>query len=399
MQKSDAWEDLGGQPAGLETVLAQAGRMGREILAHDWSTTPLGPMDDWTLSLRTTVCNLIASGQPIGFWAGPALTTFFNDAFIPILGERAATALGKPLSEVWFDVWDDILPMVRTALSGETVWRENLPLSMRRNGFDEATFWTFSYSPVRDEAGRVFGFLDIVTETTAAVVARGALERANDALAAEVLKSQQALEDRREAEQRQRLLQRELTHRMKNTLAMVQAIVSQSLRHATSIEDAGNVAAARIQALGRAQDMLNETGWEASPIEDVVAAAIAPHHDGAGASTGRFSLGGSPGQLTPQQGMGLSLAVHELATNAAKYGALSTAEGRIAITWTIGADESFHFEWREEGGPAVVPPVRKGFGSRLTERIVPTYFSGKAQLDYRPAGVIFLLDGTLAIGR
>lgn len=395
MQNENAWAGLADHAASLEDVLAGGGRMGTAILAHDWSATPLGPMASWPPSLQTTVSNLVTSGQPIAFWAGPDLTTFFNDGFIPIFGERAKTALGRPLSEVWFDVWDDILPMVRAALSGETVWRENFPLTMTRNGAEELTWWTFSYSPVRDEQGRVFGFLDIVTETTAAVQNRQIVLETNQALAAEVLKSKQALADRHEAEQRQRLLQRELTHRMKNTLAMVQAIVSQSLRHATSIEDAGQMAAARIQALGRAQDMLNETGWESSPISDVVAAAIEPHRDGGE----RFVVGGSSGQLTPQQGMGLSLAVHELATNATKYGALSSDAGKVLISWTITADQSFQFEWREVGGPTVAVPTRKGFGSRLTERIVPTYFSGKARLEYEPAGLVFSLDGTLDIGR
>ena len=376
-------------------MLAASEGMGAAILAYDWSSTRLGPMDTWAPSLRTTVGNLVTCGQPIAFWVGPDLTTLFNDGFVPIFGDRAKTALGRPLSEVWFDVWDEILPMVRAALSGETIWRENLPLTMSRNGSKELTYWTFSYSPVRDEQGRVIGFLDIVTETTAAVESRQVVEQINAALEAEVLKTRQALADRHEAEQRQRLLQRELTHRMKNTLAMVQAIVSQSLRHATSIEDAGQVAAARIQALGRAQDLLNETGWESSPIEDVVKSAIEPHQD----RDDRFLVAGSPGKLTPQQGLGLSLAVHELATNATKYGALSTDEGRVSISWDINGDEDFRFEWREQGGPAVSLPSRKGFGSRLTERIVPTYFSGKAQLDYAVSGLVFSLDGTLSLTR
>jgi two-component sensor histidine kinase len=202
--------------------------------------------------------------------------------------------------------------------------------------------------------------------------------------------TQQLLDERREADRRQRILQRELAHRMKNTLAMVQAVVTQSLRNATSLADARHQASERIQALGRAQDMLTETNWEAADIRAVVQAAVAPHLDGGE----RFVIGGPAADVTAQQAMGLLLAIHELATNATKYGALSTESGQVLLSWTID-DRLLHLEWQERGGSPVVPPTSKGFGSRLTERVVPTYFNGKASLSYPEEGLHYVLDGTI----
>lgn len=202
--------------------------------------------------------------------------------------------------------------------------------------------------------------------------------------------TQRLLDERRESDRRQRILQRELSHRMKNTLAMVQAVVTQSLRTAKSLDHAAHMATERIQALGRAQDMLTETNWETADMREVVAAAIAPHLDG----TERFIVAGPSAELSAQQAMGLALAIHELATNATKYGALSDAAGRISLTWEID-DGTFHLEWRESGGPTVVAPTDKGFGSRLTERVVPTYFRGKASLSYPKDGLRYVLDGAI----
>ncbi|WP_279482271.1 HWE histidine kinase domain-containing protein [Aureimonas sp. SK2] len=208
--------------------------------------------------------------------------------------------------------------------------------------------------------------------------------------ALKVAAMQRLLDDQRDWQRSQRVLQRELSHRMKNTLAMVQAVVTQSLRNADSLDDAARRATERIQALGRAQDMLTETNWETAQVADVVSAAIAPHHDGGH----RFTVAGPPVALTAQQAMGLALAIHELATNATKYGALSNEHGHVFIAWEDGADR-FRFTWRESGGPPVVAPERQGFGSRLTARVVPTYFSGTANLAYPVEGIEYSLEGSV----
>ncbi|MBS9721394.1 DUF4118 domain-containing protein [Tianweitania sp. BSSL-BM11] len=195
----------------------------------------------------------------------------------------------------------------------------------------------------------------------------------------------------KDREERQQVLQHELSHRMKNTLAIVQAVVDQSLRHAPDLKSASRTASARIMALGRSQDMLTQSNWQSADIRTIIDASLAPHVD----HSARFRLEGAGMKLTATQSMGLALMLHELATNAAKYGALSNEAGHVQIAWTKPAENRFELTWRESGGPPVVPPTRRGFGSRLIERIVPGYFHGETKLDYAPGGLVVTLAGTV----
>ncbi|WP_294642486.1 PAS domain S-box protein [uncultured Aureimonas sp.] len=192
----------------------------------------------------------------------------------------------------------------------------------------------------------------------------------------------------KEAEEVRTVLAQELAHRMKNTLAMVQAIATQTLRQATSMEEARNALSHRLGALARAQDILTQAASTDADALEVVAAAIAPHQTG----DGRIHIDGERLLLTSQQALGLSLAIHELATNAAKYGALSNATGTVRVSWTI-VDGAFVFTWIETGGPTVSAPERRGFGSRLIERIVASYFDGEGRIDFDPSGIRFKLTG------
>lgn len=212
--------------------------------------------------------------------------------------------------------------------------------------------------------------------------------RKSDAL---LVEQKRLLGEQRDRERQQRILQRELSHRMKNTLAMVQAVVSQSLRNATDTKLAAEQASARIQALALAQDALTATDWEAGDVETVVRTAIAPHNDG----HNRFEISGPSVAIAAQPALGLALAIHELATNATKYGALSVPDGKIIVRWQTPGDNQFQFSWTEANGPVIMEPKRSGFGSRLTERIVPTYFKGKAQATYPAGGYEYHLRGTL----
>jgi two-component sensor histidine kinase len=202
---------------------------------------------------------------------------------------------------------------------------------------------------------------------------------------------QRLLMEQKDRDQQQRILQRELSHRMKNTLAMVQAVVSQSLRNSQDPKLASGLASARIQALARAQDALTATDWSAADVETLIRTAVSPHDDG----TLRFRLDGPPIALEAQRSLGLALAIHELATNATKYGALKPEAGRVAICWDISGDNGFRFSWTETEGPLVEEPSRRGFGSRLTERVVPAYFKGTAKTRYAAGGVEYELEGTL----
>ncbi|WP_119154967.1 PAS domain-containing protein [Caldimonas tepidiphila] len=161
--------------------LAGGGEMGARMREHDWSDSPLGAPRDWPSSLRTTVGLMLNSGFPMFVAWGPELAFLYNDAYRDILGAKHPRALGRPFREIWAEIWADIAPLVDAALAGEASFRENLPLTMRRRGYDEATWFTFSYSPVHDEDGVVRGLFCACTETTAQVLAerrRGAeLER------------------------------------------------------------------------------------------------------------------------------------------------------------------------------------------------------------------------------
>jgi two-component sensor histidine kinase len=193
------------------------------------------------------------------------------------------------------------------------------------------------------------------------------------------------------AERQRDLLMHELAHRMKNTLAVVQAIVSQTMKHSGNLESAAERISGRLAALSSAQNILTETSWSAADIVHVVDSALTPHIDG----SERVKAVGPHAEITAQQALGLSLALHELATNAVKYGALSIPEGRVDIEWRVGSDRTLRFEWRESGGPTVVAGDRKGFGSRLTEKIVPSYFGGRAGVHFEPNGLRYLLEGVL----
>ncbi|TPM30852.1 PAS domain S-box protein [Mesorhizobium sp. B2-3-4] len=201
----------------------------------------------------------------------------------------------------------------------------------------------------------------------------------------------QDVTDRREAQARQELLTHELEHRIKNILAMVAAIASQTLRN-TDISTASATFNERLRALANAHDILNQTRWTSASIREVVDNTMATF------PLEQISISGPALPINPKMALTLALAVNELATNALKYGALSTPGGRVTIEWalhpaqeTSGAARLI-WRWREQGGPPVTPPTRRGFGRFLIERVLGTDFGGSVQIDYRPDGVECVLD-------
>lgn len=203
-----------------------------------------------------------------------------------------------------------------------------------------------------------------------------------------ILSISRDITDLKAAEEARAVLVQELAHRMKNTLAMVQAIVTQTLRQAKSMEEGRKAVSQRLSALGRAQDILTRSNFTEADIDEVIAVAIDPHR----VAEDRIAWSGPHLTLTAQQALGLSLATHELATNAAKYGALSNETGRVTMSWRV-EDGTFAFDWVESGGPPVAPPEGRGFGSKLIERIVASYFDGEGRLDFDPSGIRFRLTG------
>ncbi|MCW4116042.1 PAS domain S-box protein [Aurantimonas sp. MSK8Z-1] len=196
---------------------------------------------------------------------------------------------------------------------------------------------------------------------------------------------------RKRAEDDLRLVTHELQHRVKNTLAMVQAIASQTFRQASDVASARTAFEARLAALADVYDSLVHHNWRGAPIHTVVEGALAPH----GLGSGRFRIDGPELALGARHTLALSLALHELATNAAKYGALREESGRVDVIWRVdGRSEEarFHFKWQESGGPPVTAPSTFGFGTRMIERTLGGYFDGQAVFSYDTGGVCLKLE-------
>jgi two-component sensor histidine kinase len=201
--------------------------------------------------------------------------------------------------------------------------------------------------------------------------------------------------DRKRAEEQRDLLIKELEHRVKNTLTTVQSIASQSFRAAGIAPEALRAFDARLIALGNVHGVLTKQSWDAADLHDVVWAALRPH---SAPDRDRFTVEGPNVQVGPKCAVAFSMAVHELATNAIKYGALSADSGHVDIAWSA-ADDRLRWQWRERGGPPVAVPERTGFGSRMIERALALQLSGKVAIDYRPAGVVCTIDAPLAAMR
>ncbi|MFD2236556.1 sensor histidine kinase [Aureimonas populi] len=478
--------------------MAAGGLMGAQMREKDWAATPLGPPEGWPEVLKANLATMLSSPQPMfiawGAW-GTDLPFFFNDSYHPLLGAKAAGALGRPFAELWSDIWDDISPIARRALEGEGSRFDKMPLTMMRNGFPEETWWSFAYMPLREASGDVVGLLCVTSDaservrSTAALMAererltqlfekapsfmavlrgpdhvfelanpayqklighrevlgRSVAEALPDAAAQgyvelldRVYRTGQAfastgaqyavqvtqggpvderyvdfvyqpiidtdgtiagvfvdgvdVTERKQSETHLRLMINELNHRVKNSLATVQAIASQTFRDPERFEASRLAFSARLVALAKAHDILTETSWSRADLRMVMERVVQPHH--AEGDT-RFRLEGPGVSLDPKTALALSMAIHELCTNAVKYGALSADGGTVDITWTIeeGRDSSrLRFRWQEKGGPAVAPPQRKGFGSRLIERSLASELDGEVLIRYEPAGVVCTID-------
>lgn len=183
----------------------------------------------------------------------------------------------------------------------------------------------------------------------------------------------------------------ELRHRMKNVLAIVQAIANQTLRSGRSIEEARKALDGRLIAMGGAVDMLLQTAWSAADLRELTARALV--HGGE-----RVTLEGPELAVGPDAAMALSLVFHELESNAIKYGALSVPAGAVTIAWSVsGADGGarLSLEWRESGGPPCRPPSRHGFGSRMISKVVGARFGGASATDYAAEGLCWRLEAPM----
>ena len=313
----------------------RSGEAASEIRQLDWARTPLGEPEGWSVQLKTAVQMMLASMFPKAVIWGTDYTTVYNDAFRMILGDKTE-CMGKPLHVIWEEAWSELAPIAAKAFAGEATYIEDYPLVINRYGHMEQAYFTLSYSPILDGEGRVAGVMNTLIETTGKV----------------------------EAEKIAAILNAELAHRIKNTFSIIQAIATQTFRTAVESEHLKSFAS-RLHALANAHDVLRMGRNSSGTIEDIV--------DGIASSLGvkeRVLLEGREILIGPKGALSMSLAVHELMTNALKYGALSNASGTVSVSWEVrwnNGDKTLVFHWRESGGPPVSPPENTGFGSRLIE--------------------------------
>ena len=192
--------------------------------------------------------------------------------------------------------------------------------------------------------------------------------------------------ERRRAEEHRALLVGELNHRVKNTLAIVQAIARQTFRRADVPEEVREVFDGRLSALAAAHDLLTASEWQSAPLHDIVRDVIGL----CGLPEARAGIHGPRVVLEPREAVSVALALHELCTNAMKYGAMSVGGGMVEVTWQItdGAPPRFGLVWRETGGPSILPPDRTGFGTRMIEQVLAQELGGSVGLDFRPDGLV-----------
>lgn len=287
--------------------------------------------------------------------AGPDLRVVLaNTAYQQLIGHRPV--IGKPIDEALPEVagqgfiallqgvMERAEPFVGRALSVRLQRTEGAPLEER--------FVDFVYQPILLPGGEASGIFVEGSDVT----------------------------DRVLAERQQKLLVDELNHRVKNSLATVQAIAHQTLRSTPEPAAFRDAFESRLMALSSTHDLLTATSWRSAALRDVLLAELRPY------APNRYRLKGRDVALSPSEALALGLVIHELATNAAKYGALHGDTGCVRVSW-MAAGGRLTLTWRETDGLSVTPPVRRGFGSRLIERSLAGQLSGEAHLEFAPDGL------------
>jgi PAS domain S-box-containing protein len=330
-----------------------------------------------------------------------------SDQLPPVDREPPADAPAKPPYEAWLDAMLESVSDVFYAL--DTGWRfvvfnraaEDYFMISKNMILGRAYAEMFPQGRGTDVEARMLAAMNERTASTYEVPSAMRPDRIVELRITPmrdggIAVSMRDITERRQAERRQRLLVNELNHRVKNALATVQAIAAQSLRGIDVPQEAMERFMARLMALARANDILVAEDWLGAELEAIASQVASPY--AAEGDVGRFEVGGPEAHLGPKAATAMALALHELATNAAKYGALSTPEGRVSLTWGLegeGMARRLHMSWRESGGPPVTPPEKTGFGTRLIEKGLKAELQANVRLDYAQSGLVMTLDAPL----
>ena len=292
---------------------------------------------------------------------------FNNRAYEDWFGHPREDIPGKHLAEVLGEeAYAELRPTIDRALAGERISIEQT-VPFRSGGMRHVIT---EYVPRLNTAGTVIGYYSLV----------------------------QDISERKRAEEHRLLLINELNHRVRNTLAVVQSLASQSFRPDMPLDVGRKAFEGRLRTLGAAHNLLTSENWDGATLQSVAREALAACADPA-----RFNLSGPEIRLPPQTAVSFALALHELCTNALKYGALSVAGGLVSMEWSTsassGPDGRLRFQWRELGGPPVTVPERRGFGSRLLETGLAAELRGQVTMDFSPDGLVCTIDAPLPAGK
>lgn len=361
-QQVDQLEQLAAIVMDQMELRLEARRAVAEVTEVTQRSTEMSRRREEEARQTSALLSAIGSSSPNPIYAKDMDLRFIyaNDAMLAVLGKAIGEVLGATI--------DQVIPRREQAFAYVEANRRVLEngsvhhveeVFTRPDGTD--IVFQSSMAPLRASADRIIGLVGVSVDVS----------------------------DRKRAEQHQRLMINELNHRVKNTLALVQGIAHQSFKNGGAPE-AKAAFEGRLTALAAAHGLLTNESWESVSLRTIVNDAIKPF-------MGRsecFEVGGPDLPLPPKTAVTLALALHELGTNASKYGALSVESGRVHLHWSI-SDERLRLTWREEGGPRVVSPVRMGFGSRLIERGLAAELNGRASVAFEEAGVVCTVDAPL----
>jgi PAS domain S-box-containing protein len=289
------------------------------------------------------------------------IVTSWNRGAQRVFGYAAEEMIGKPIltliPEGRHNEESEILERIR---SGKRVDHYETVRRRKDGGLIDVSL---AVSPLKDALGNIVGASKIARDIT----------------------------EHKQAEKRHELLTREIHHRTQNLFAVVHAVVARSFAGKLTVKDAEEAVLSRLRSLAQTHVMLIDKQWQGADLAEVVRSEVSPHAD-------RVRVEGPKLVLSAKAAQNFALAVHELATNAAKYGALSNATGQVDIGWSVvksNGSGSFTFRWQERGGPPVSPPKQKGFGSVVLEQVMAEYFEAPPQVDFAPAGVSYEISGSL----
>ncbi|MGJ3232804.1 MAG: sensor histidine kinase [Oceanicaulis sp.] len=328
--------------------------MADAVARYGWEDTALGPRHAWPALLDCAAHLALDAAFPtVVLWGKEAVVAAYNDAYGAILGENR-DALGRPLPLVWPEAGPRFAEEIAEAQRGKTVFKRRARFDITRDGRPQRAWFDYSFSPIRGEDGEAEGVLFIVQERTAEV----------------------------EAEERQLLLNQELSHRVKNTLAIVGGLARLSFSndaHRSSVKRFKE----RLQALGVAQQLIFEGDGTMVALDDIIESATVDCRE-----QGRLTLDGAPVWITAGLAGKLALVLHELCDNAAKHGALAHRSGSATLSWTSEPGGAVRVRWRETSPEPLADEPRRGFGLLLIQEMFRGEPGAGAELRFEPDGAV-----------